>query len=63
MSITQYINLADIQVRREEVQEPLTKEELEKIVDIYLTETEMIWIFDMPTIMVSTEAEEADKVR
>ncbi|KAL8178506.1 UNVERIFIED_CONTAM: WD repeat-containing protein 78 [Gekko kuhli] len=53
----------DVQVRREEVREPLTKEELEEVVDIYLTETETIWIFDMPTIMVSSEAEEADKLR
>ncbi|XP_054836762.1 dynein axonemal intermediate chain 4 isoform X1 [Eublepharis macularius] len=56
-------SLIDVQVRREEVQEPLTKEELEKVVDIYLTETETIWIFDMPTVMVSSESEEADKVR
>nr|XP_056700737.1 dynein axonemal intermediate chain 4 [Euleptes europaea] len=56
-------SLIDVQVRREEAQEPLTKEELEKVVDIYLTETETIWMFDMPTIMVSSEAEEADKVR
>ncbi|XP_077189526.1 dynein axonemal intermediate chain 4 [Paroedura picta] len=56
-------SLIDVQIRREEVQEPLTKEELEEVVDIYLTETETIWIFDMPTIMVSSEAEEADKMR
>ncbi|XP_048354869.1 dynein axonemal intermediate chain 4 isoform X2 [Sphaerodactylus townsendi] len=56
-------SLLDVQVRREEMQEPVAKEELEKVVDIYLTETETIWIFDMPTIMVSSEAEEADKAR
>ncbi|XP_033007746.1 WD repeat-containing protein 78 [Lacerta agilis] len=53
----------DVQVRREEVPEPLTKRDLEKRVDIFLTETETIWLFDMPTVMLSTEAEEADSVR
>ncbi|XP_060132812.1 dynein axonemal intermediate chain 4 isoform X3 [Zootoca vivipara] len=53
----------DVQVRREEVPEPLTKGDLEKRVDIFLTETETIWLFDMPTVMLSTEAEEADSVR
>nr|XP_028588974.1 WD repeat-containing protein 78 isoform X1 [Podarcis muralis]XP_028588975.1 WD repeat-containing protein 78 isoform X1 [Podarcis muralis]XP_028588976.1 WD repeat-containing protein 78 isoform X1 [Podarcis muralis] len=53
----------DVQVRREAVPESLTKRDLEKRVDIFLTETETIWLFDMPTVMLSTESEEADSVR
>ncbi|NXE51441.1 WDR78 protein, partial [Casuarius casuarius] len=55
-------NLSDVQVRREETKEQLTKEDLDRIVDIYLTETETIWIFDMPSVMVSVESEDAGKV-
>lgn len=56
-------NFADVQVRREEVREHLTKEDLEKRAAVYLTETETLWILDMPTVMVSVESEEAEKVQ
>ncbi|XP_010223835.1 PREDICTED: WD repeat-containing protein 78-like [Tinamus guttatus] len=55
-------DITDVQVRREEVKEQLTNEELDRRVDIYLTETETIWIFDMPSVVMSTEAEDAGKV-
>ncbi|XP_063156214.1 dynein axonemal intermediate chain 4 [Candoia aspera] len=55
-------SFTDVQVRREEVLE-LTKHELEKPVDIFLTETETIWLFNMPTVTISTESEEADNVK
>ncbi|XP_032074016.1 WD repeat-containing protein 78 isoform X1 [Thamnophis elegans] len=56
-------SFTDVQVRREEMLEQLTKHDLEKTVDILLTETETIWIFNMPTDMISSESEEADDVR
>nr|XP_020661750.1 WD repeat-containing protein 78 [Pogona vitticeps] len=56
-------SFTDVQVRWEEVPEQLTKQDLEKRVDVFLTETETIWLFDMPTVMVSTESEEVDSVR
>uniref|UniRef100_A0A8C4K922 Uncharacterized protein n=1 Tax=Dromaius novaehollandiae TaxID=8790 RepID=A0A8C4K922_DRONO len=56
------VSITDVQVRREETKEQLTKEDLDRIVDIYLTETETIWIFDMPSVMVSVESEDAGKV-
>ncbi|NWI08027.1 WDR78 protein, partial [Crypturellus soui] len=55
-------NLSDVQVRREEVKEQLTSEELDRRVDIYLTETETFWIFDMPSAVMSVEAEDAGRV-
>lgn len=55
--------MADVQVRREEVPEQLTKQDLEKNVNIYLTETDMIWLFDIPTVFISTESEEAETVK
>lgn len=45
------------------MKEELTKEDLDKRVDIYLTETETLWIFDMPSVMVSVEAEDAGRVQ
>ncbi|GAB0193266.1 dynein axonemal intermediate chain 4 [Grus japonensis] len=52
----------DVQVRREEIKEELTKEDLDRRVDIYLTETETIWILDMPSVVVSVESEDASRV-
>ena len=46
-------------VVRQDVKEDLTEEDLEKIVTFNLTETETIWLLDMPGICVSTESEEA----
>lgn len=40
----------------------MQEEDLEKIVNLILTETETIWLLDMPGICVSTESEEADLV-
>uniref|UniRef100_A0A8C0G552 Dynein axonemal intermediate chain 4 n=1 Tax=Chelonoidis abingdonii TaxID=106734 RepID=A0A8C0G552_CHEAB len=57
------ISLSDVQVRRDEIKEQLTKEDIDKRVDIYLTETETIWLLDMPTVMLSVESEDAEKVQ
>ncbi|NXA31560.1 WDR78 protein, partial [Eudromia elegans] len=55
-------SITDVRVRREEVKEQLTNEELDRRVDIYLTETDTIWIFDMPSVVMSVESEDAGKV-
>uniref|UniRef100_A0A8C8VEA4 Dynein axonemal intermediate chain 4 n=1 Tax=Pelusios castaneus TaxID=367368 RepID=A0A8C8VEA4_9SAUR len=57
------ISLSDVQVRRDEIREQLTKEDIDRRVDIYLTETETIWLLDMPTVMVSVESEDAEKLQ
>ncbi|NXC60424.1 WDR78 protein, partial [Aleadryas rufinucha] len=44
------------------VEAALTEEELEQRVDIYLSETDTLWMLDLPTAVVSTEAEEAGRV-
>ncbi|NWV99915.1 WDR78 protein, partial [Machaerirhynchus nigripectus] len=41
------------------VEAALTEAELEQRVDIYLSETDTLWMLDLPTAVVSTEAEEA----
>ncbi|KAM4721514.1 dynein axonemal intermediate chain 4 [Rhinophrynus dorsalis] len=56
-------NLSDLQVKQEELQEQLVEEDLDKIIDIYLTDTETIWLLDIPPMLVSTDSEEAELVR
>uniref|UniRef100_A0A803YAY8 Uncharacterized protein n=1 Tax=Meleagris gallopavo TaxID=9103 RepID=A0A803YAY8_MELGA len=59
--LTSY-NLSDVQVRQEEIKEQLTEEDLDKRVDIYLTETENLWMLDLPPVVVSVESEDAARV-
>ncbi|XP_064626087.1 dynein axonemal intermediate chain 4-like isoform X1 [Lineus longissimus] len=54
---------AEIRHRREEVKEVLTDSDLEKTISIDLTETEMIWLLDMPGICVSLESDEATAIK
>ena len=49
-------------MRREEVEVP-TEEELNKVVDIILEETDTIWMFDQKGVAVSVEAEDAELVK
>ena len=46
-------------VVRQDVKEDLTEDDLEKTVTFNLTETETIWLLDMPGVCISTESEEA----
>ena len=47
----------------EQVPEELTEEDLEKVIDIELEETETIWLLDLPGVCVSTESDDAVLVR
>jgi hypothetical protein len=50
-------------VIREEPREELTETDLDRTVTLELTETETIWLLDMPGVCVSSESEEAQTVR
>ncbi|XP_067893388.1 dynein axonemal intermediate chain 4 isoform X2 [Heterodontus francisci] len=52
-----------VQTRREDVREQLTEEDLNKIVDVYLTETETFTFLDLPVEMVSVDSGEAEAVK
>ncbi|XP_049735483.1 dynein axonemal intermediate chain 4 isoform X1 [Elephas maximus indicus] len=52
----------DLRVVRTTPEKIVTKEDLEKNIEIILTETETLRFFDLPTVMVSVESEEAEKV-
>ncbi|XP_041356951.1 dynein intermediate chain 4, axonemal-like isoform X2 [Gigantopelta aegis] len=54
---------AEIRHKREEVQEFLTPEDLELFVDLTLSETETIWLLDMPDVLVSSEATDAEAIK
>ncbi|NWU43233.1 WDR78 protein, partial [Hylia prasina] len=47
---------------QEEGEAALTEAELEQRVEIFLSETDTLWMLDLPTAVVSTEAEEAGRV-
>ncbi|KAJ8279085.1 hypothetical protein COCON_G00061510 [Conger conger] len=55
-------SLSDVQVRREEVKEQIREDMLDDVVDRHLSETDTIWLLDLPGISVSVESEEAATV-
>ena len=50
-------------VIREEPKEELKESDLEKEVEINLTETETIWILDLPGTCISVESDEAEIIK
>ncbi|XP_065601855.1 dynein axonemal intermediate chain 4 [Cyrtonyx montezumae] len=56
------LSFPDVQVKQKEIKEQLTEEDLDRRVNIYLTETETLWMLDMPPVVVSVESEDAARV-
>ncbi|XP_039089343.1 dynein intermediate chain 4, axonemal [Hyaena hyaena] len=56
-------SFTDLRVVRATPGKLVTKEDLEKTIEIILTETETLTFFDLPTVVISIESEEAEKVR
>ncbi|KAL4635028.1 WD repeat-containing protein 78 isoform X1 [Arapaima gigas] len=57
------VSLTDVQVRRDEVKETITEDMLSDLVDILLTETETLWLLEIPGTSVSVESDEAEIVK
>ncbi|XP_022352889.1 WD repeat-containing protein 78 isoform X1 [Enhydra lutris kenyoni] len=55
-------SFTDLRVVRATPEKIVTKEDLQKTIEIILTETETLRFFNLPTVMVSVESEEAAKV-
>ncbi|XP_045753410.1 dynein axonemal intermediate chain 4 isoform X2 [Mirounga angustirostris] len=55
-------SFTDLRVVRATPEKIVTKEDLQKMIEITLTETETLRFFNLPTVMVSVESEEAEKV-
>ncbi|XP_078417405.1 dynein axonemal intermediate chain 4 isoform X2 [Cetorhinus maximus] len=51
------------QIRREDVREQLNEDDLNKIVDVFLTETETFTFLDLPVEMVSVDSAEAESIK
>ncbi|XP_077306648.1 dynein axonemal intermediate chain 4 [Lithobates pipiens] len=49
--------------RKEEIKEQPKEEDLDKMVNVDLTETETIWLLDMPVAVIATDSEEAEIVK
>ncbi|CAH6790582.1 Wdr78 [Phodopus roborovskii] len=55
-------SFTDVRVLRTTPETAITKEELEKNIEIILSETETLKFFDLPTVIFSIESEEAEKI-
>lgn len=53
----------DVQVRKDEVKEQVREDILDHVLDCYLTETETIWLLDIPAVSVSVDSEDAEAVK
>lgn len=53
----------DVQVRKDEVKEQVREDVLDSVLDCYLTETETIWLLDIPAVSVSVDSEDAEAVK
>lgn len=53
----------DVQARREEVKEQVREDIMDRVMDSYLTETETIWMLDIPGVSVSVDSEDAEAVK
>ncbi len=53
----------DVQARREEVKEQVREDIMDRVVDSYLTETETIWMLDIPAVSVSVDSDDAEAVK
>ncbi|XP_051753182.1 dynein axonemal intermediate chain 4 isoform X2 [Ctenopharyngodon idella] len=56
-------SLSDVQVHKEEVKEQVREDILDSVLDCYLTETETIWLLDIPAVSMSVDSEDAEAVK
>ncbi|XP_043555331.1 dynein axonemal intermediate chain 4 isoform X4 [Chiloscyllium plagiosum] len=56
-------SLQYVHIRREDVREQLSEDDLNKIVDVYLTETETFTLLDLPVEIISVDSAEAEVVK
>lgn len=45
------------------VKEQVREDVMDRVVDCYLTETETIWLLDIPTVSLSVDSEDAEAAR
>lgn len=53
---------SDVQGKRDPVKEEVTEEMLKEVVDICISETDTISLLDIPSVLVSVDAEDAEAI-
>ncbi|CAJ0914802.1 unnamed protein product [Ranitomeya imitator] len=56
------IGLWDFHLKQDGVQEPPREEDLDKPINIYLTETDTIWLLDIPAAVISSDDPQAESI-
>ncbi|XP_073499951.1 dynein axonemal intermediate chain 4 [Phyllobates terribilis] len=56
------LSLPDFHLKQDGVQEPPREEDLDKPINIFLTETDTIWLLDMPAAVISSDDPQAESI-
>ncbi|KAM4022468.1 dynein axonemal intermediate chain 4 [Anomaloglossus baeobatrachus] len=56
------LSLPDFHLKQDGVQEPPKEEDLDKPISIYLTETDTLWLLDMPAAVISSDDPQAESI-
>ncbi|KAM8728795.1 dynein axonemal intermediate chain 4 [Acanthopagrus schlegelii] len=56
------INFPDVQQKRDTVKEHMTEDMLKELVDVYISDTDSISLLDIPSTLVSVDADDAEAV-
>ncbi|XP_075688914.1 dynein axonemal intermediate chain 4 isoform X2 [Rhinoderma darwinii] len=56
------LSLPDFHVKQDDAQEQPKEEDLDKPINVYLTETDTIWLLDMPAAVISSDDPQAELI-
>lgn len=56
------INFPDVQQKRDTVKEQMTEDMLKELVDVYISDTDSISLLDIPSTLVSVDADDAEAI-
>ncbi|KAA8587599.1 hypothetical protein FQN60_016461, partial [Etheostoma spectabile] len=56
------INFPDVQGKRDTVKEQVTEDMLKEVIDLYISETDSISLLDIPSTVVSVDADDAEPI-
>lgn len=52
----------DVQQKRDTVKEQMTEDMLKELVDVYISDTDSISLLDIPSTLVSVDADDAEAI-
>nr|XP_046264360.1 dynein axonemal intermediate chain 4 isoform X2 [Scatophagus argus] len=56
------VNFPDVQRKRDTVKENITEDMLKQVIDVYISETDSVSLLDIPSAVVSVDADDAEAV-